>query len=73
MRDQGCESLVDSVPSTIPGMHFTAEWAQTPGHGRMHGTKYIEPFKEDIAEMFQAGFHDKSARMGAGRMLEKLR
>jgi hypothetical protein len=73
MRDQGSESLVDRVPTTIPGMHFHAGWAQTPGHGRMYGTKYIEPFKEDIAEMFQTGFHDKSARMGAGRMLEKLR
>jgi hypothetical protein len=36
-------------------------------------TRYIEPFKVEITDMFIAVRNDKSKRMGAGRMLQKLR
>ena len=39
----------------------------------MYGRKYIEAFKGDIVEMFNAGCRDKSFRMGAGRMLERIK
>ena len=39
----------------------------------MHITKYIEPFKKDIVEVFQIRFHDKSVQIGVRRILEKLR
>ena len=73
MRTEGNTSLQNSIPNDIEEKEFSAGWARTPAHGRMYGQKYIDPFKEDIAEMLCAGADDKLARMGAGRMLEKLK
>ena len=52
---------------------FESGWAVTPNYGRMYGKKYIGPFKKDILTMFQHGENDKRLRMGAARMLEKLK
>ena len=54
-------------------LDLTAGWAHPPRHGKMYGRNYIEPFKEDIARMFNAGSDDKAFRMGPARMLEKLK
>ncbi len=48
-------------------LEMTAGWAHPPRHGN------IDPFKEDITNMFNAGSEDKAVRMGAARMLEKLK
>jgi len=73
MRDSDQSTNMFTNVPTIGDVSFEAGWAQIPAHGHMYGRKYIDPFKDDIAAMFQAGLKDKSVRMGAGKMLEKLR
>ncbi len=51
---------------------FSPGWACSRQHGQKYGRKYIEPFKEDIAELFVAGCKDKAHRMGPGRMWSAL-
>ena len=54
-------------------LEMTAGWTHPPKHGKMYGRNYVDPFKEDIASMFNAGSEDKAIRMGPARMLEKLK
>ena len=42
-------------------------------NGIMYVQKYIDAFKSEIFEMFNAGCQDKSFRMGNGRILEKIK
>ncbi|KAG1681219.1 SWI/SNF complex subunit SMARCC2 [Nymphon striatum] len=48
-------------------------WARRPSQGKSYGRKYIEPFKNDIDDMFMSGIEDKSNKTGPGRMLEQMR
>ncbi|KAG1692281.1 putative glutamate receptor [Nymphon striatum] len=52
---------------------FASGWARRPSQGKSYGRKYIEPFKNDIDDMFMSGIEDKSNKTGPGRMLEQLR
>ena len=40
--------------------------------GSKYGRKYIEPFKQDVDDMFQAGIENSAARKDPGRMLAEL-
>ena len=73
MRTSDENMDVFSDISTTTEVDFSAKWACSRGHGCMYGRKYIDAFKSDIVEMFNAGCRDKSFRMGAGRMLEKIK
>ncbi|KAG1680512.1 Beta-TrCP [Nymphon striatum] len=52
---------------------FASGWARRPSQGKSYGREYIEPFKNDIDDMFMSGIEDKSNKTGPGRMLEQLR
>ena len=51
---------------------FEPGWAATPDYGSKYGRKYIEPFKDDIDDMFTAGIENVAVRKGPGRMLAEL-
>ena len=71
--DENMGVFADIQTTGSSAVDFGAKWACSRGHGRMYGRKYIEAFKGDIVEMFNAGCRDKSFRMGAGRMLERIK
>ena len=52
--------------SEIPMENFSFEsgWAKTKAHGTKYGRKYIDPFKEEIQEMFDAGNVDPAQKKG---------
>ena len=52
---------------------FSETWAKTQDYGQKYGRKYIEPFKEDIVEMFKAGNDNLAKKKGPGRMLGELK
>ena len=68
--DKGVLGELLAAPTELD---LTAGWAHPPRHGKMYGRNYLEPFKEDIARMFNARSDDKAFRMGPARMLEKLK
>ena len=64
--------VFSGIPTTTE-MGYSNKWYCSQGHGRMYRRKYIDAFKSNIVEMFNAGYRDKYFRMGAGRMLEKTK
>jgi hypothetical protein len=67
------KGLLGELLDAPTNLEMTAGWAHPPKHGKMYGRNYIDPFKDDIARMFNAGNDDKAVRMGPARMLEKLK
>ena len=51
---------------------FKSGWAMSRARGKKHGRKGIEPFREEIAEMLNAGHEDQSKQKGPGRALSEL-
>lgn len=52
---------------------FQPGWAKTRSHGKKYGRKYIQAFKQDVVDMFNAGKDDSAKKKGPGRMLAELR
>ena len=52
--------------------NFEKGWAIQYNMGCKYGRKYIEPFKQDVDDMFQAGIENSAARKDPGRMLAEL-
>ena len=52
---------------------FQSGWASSKDHGHKYRRKYIEPFKDDIMQMFKDGIDDERKRKFPGRMLSVLR
>ncbi len=63
---------INNVSDDDKTYEFTGGWACHRLHGRKYGMKYIEPFKKDIDEMFNAGNENESMKKGPGRMLAEL-
>lgn len=51
---------------------FRKSWAKRPPRGQMYGPKYIERFRNEIYEMYEAGNKEKSEKKSPGQMLEIL-
>jgi len=66
-------SHVLAVSHEEPEFAFSAGWARTRAHGSKYGRKYIEPFRQEIVEMFNMGKADSAKKKGPGRMLAELK
>lgn len=42
---------------------FESGWARRPAHGAYYGAKYIDNFREDVLEMYEAGVVESSNKM----------
>ena len=65
-------SPVSAVSYEEPEFVFSPGWAKTRAHGSKYGRKYIEPFRQEIVEMFNVGKADSAKKKGPGRMLAEL-
>ena len=51
---------------------FPAKWARRPARGKGQGTRYIDPFKPMLYDLFMAGEANKKHRKNPAQMLEVL-
>lgn len=52
---------------------YVKGWAKAKQHGQKYGRKYVDPFKQDIVEMFNIGNENEALKRGPGKMLSELR
>jgi hypothetical protein len=82
--DEGCiPDQTLAITASFPTADTEAEqnglpwlrrgWARHPPKGIMNGEKYLEPFLDDIREMFTKGAENSADKLGAARMLEILK
>ena len=48
-------------------------WASRPAYGASFGRNTVEKYKAELMEMYMNGAHDKTKRMSAFQMIERLR
>ena len=53
--DENMVAFANIQTTGSSAVDFGPKWACSRGHGCMYGRKYIEAFKGDIVEMFNAG------------------
>ena len=68
------EALNDSgeIDCVTTLVSFHRGWGRRPPHGYAYGKKYVNNYSNDIEIVVNAGFHDKSKRMGPSKIRQFL-
>jgi len=48
-------------------------WGRRPAHGKTYGATYLREFQREVAQMYNAGVRQSTAKMGPSQMREELK
>lgn len=63
----------DDIDHNPSACGFQKGWAKAKRHGHKYGRKYVDPFRQDIVDMFNLGEQNDAMKRTPGKMLVELR